>query len=65
MGLDHARELVSAWANDYNTAGPHSSLGNLAPAAYAAGFCSDPQLPATLPLRLTTLRHEAYQLIGL
>jgi putative transposase len=65
MGLDHARELVAAWAKDYNTARPHSSLGNLTPAAYAAGFSSDSQPPATLPLRLTTLRQEAYQPIGL
>lgn len=60
MGLDHARELLAAWADDYNTARPHSSLGNLTPAAYAAGFSSDPQPPA-MPLRLTTLRQEAYQ----
>lgn len=65
MGLDHARELVAAWAKDYNTARPHSSLGDLTPAAYAAGFSSDPQPPATLPVRLTTQRQEAYQPIGL
>ena len=65
MGLDHARELVAAWAKDYNTARPHSSLGDLTPAAYAAGFRSDPQPPATLPVRLTTQRQEAYQPIGL
>lgn len=65
MGLDHARELVTAWANDYNTARPHSSFGNLTPAAFAAGFSSDAQPPATLPVRLTTLRQAAYQPIGL
>jgi putative transposase len=65
MGLDHARELVSVWADDYNTARPHSSLGDLTPAAYAAGLRSEPQPVATLPTRLTIQRQEAYQPIGL
>jgi len=36
FGLDHARQVIGAWANDYNTARPHSSLGYRTPAAYAA-----------------------------
>ena len=34
--LDHAREKIAAWAWDYNTQRPYSSLGYSAPAAFAA-----------------------------
>ncbi len=34
--LAHAREAVAAWADDYNTERPHSSLGYATPAAHAA-----------------------------
>ena len=34
--LDHAREKIAAWAWDYNTRRPHSSLGYATPAAFAA-----------------------------
>jgi putative transposase len=33
--LAHAREVLSFWKDDYNTVRPHSSLGDLSPAAYA------------------------------
>jgi transposase InsO family protein len=35
VDLDQARQLISDWAADYNTARPHSSLGYKTPAAYA------------------------------
>jgi transposase InsO family protein len=35
MDLDQARQLISAWVSDYNTARPHSSLGYKTPVAYA------------------------------
>jgi len=35
IDLDQARQLISAWITDYNTARPHSSLGYKTPAAYA------------------------------
>jgi len=35
VDLDQARQLISAWAADYNTARPHSSLGYKTPVAYA------------------------------
>jgi putative transposase len=35
LDLDQARQLISAWVTDYNTARPHSSLGYQTPAAYA------------------------------
>ena len=36
--LSHARQKLMAWANDYNTSRPHSSIGYLTPAAYAASL---------------------------
>ena len=33
--LDHAREKIAAWAWDYNTRRPHSSLGYSTPSAFA------------------------------
>ena len=36
FGLDHARRVIGTWADDYNSARPHSSLGYRTPAAYAA-----------------------------
>jgi putative transposase len=35
FGLDHARRLISAWVDDYNTMRPHSSLGYQTPTAFA------------------------------
>lgn len=36
FGLDHVREEIAAWIEDYNIERPHSALGYLAPAAFAA-----------------------------
>lgn len=36
--LDRARAAVASWVDDYNTERPHSALGYLSPAAYAASF---------------------------
>ena len=36
MSLDHARAKIAAWAADFNTGRPHSSLGYATPAAFAA-----------------------------
>src|ERR1700689_5347436 len=33
--LDHARELLAAWQDDYNTVRPHSAIGNIPPADFA------------------------------
>src|SRR6202789_1347347 len=38
FGLDHAQARIAAWADDYNSQRPHSSLGYLTPAAYAANL---------------------------
>lgn len=36
--LDDARAKIAAWVVDFNIARPHSALGYLTPAAYAANF---------------------------
>ena len=36
--IDHAREKIGAWVNDYNHRRPHSSLGYATPAEYAANL---------------------------
>ena len=36
--LPHARDALRGWRRDYNTDRPHSRLGWLTPAAYAATF---------------------------
>jgi putative transposase len=36
--LDDARAKLAAWVADYNEQRPHSALGYLTPAAYAANF---------------------------
>lgn len=38
FGLDHARIRISAWADDYNQRRPHSALGYIPPAVYAANL---------------------------
>ena len=35
-GLDHAKSVIARWAEDYNTARPHSALDYRTPVAYAA-----------------------------
>jgi transposase InsO family protein len=38
FGLDHARTKVASWIADYNERRPHSALGYLTPARYAANL---------------------------
>ena len=35
LDLDHTRQLIGDWVDDYNTARPHSALGYQTPVAYA------------------------------
>ncbi len=35
FSLDHARELIASWVEDYNTVRPHSSLGYQTPKAFS------------------------------
>jgi putative transposase len=38
LDLDHARSRITNWIDDYNQRRPHSALGYLTPAAYAANL---------------------------
>jgi putative transposase len=38
FGLDHARTRIASWIADYNEQRPHSALGYLTPARYAANL---------------------------
>ena len=38
FGLDHARTRIASWVADYNEQRPHSALGYLTPARYAANL---------------------------
>jgi putative transposase len=48
--LDHARELLAAWQDDYNTLRPHRGIGNQPPCTYA-------KLTASIMQRDGTLRY--------
>lgn len=43
FGLDHARTKIAAWVDDYNLRRPHSALGYIPPAAYAASLSTNAQ----------------------
>lgn len=38
FGLDHARQAIAEWAEDYNTGRPHSALDYQTPAVFAANL---------------------------
>jgi putative transposase len=46
FSMNHARAVIAGWAMDYNTRRPHSAIGYMTPAAYAAALT--PQRPSTL-----------------
>ena len=48
FSMNHARAIVAGWVEDYNTARPHSAIGYMTPAAYAATL---------KPQRAPALRH--------
>ncbi|MBB3773236.1 transposase InsO family protein [Angulomicrobium tetraedrale] len=43
FGLDYARTKIAAWVDDYNLRRPHSALGYIPPAAYAASLSTNAQ----------------------
>ena len=51
--LDQARQLISAWVSDYNTARPHSSLGYKTPVAYAGTLTAPKGVTLTKALTAT------------
>ena len=46
--LDHVRELLAEWQDDYNTVRPHSGIGNQPPCTYATLTASAMQQDGTL-----------------
>jgi putative transposase len=48
FSMNHARAIVAGWVHDFNTARPHSAIGYMTPAAYAASL---------KPQRASALRH--------
>ena len=48
FSMNHARAIVAGWVDDFNTARPHSAIGYMTPAAYAATL---------KPQRASALRH--------
>lgn len=61
--LDHDREALADWKNDYNTVRLHSAIGNVPPAVYAKlsdpvmQWVGSPELPWGSAPRL--LHHRA------
>ena len=49
--LNHVREVLARWMEDYNTTRPHSALGNLPPAHYAQRSAPDMQRDRALRQR--------------
>jgi transposase InsO family protein len=43
FGLDHARTKIAAWVDDDNLRRPHSALGYIRPASYAASLITTAQ----------------------
>jgi len=44
LSLDHAREVIGQWQEDYNSIRPHSSLGRLTPVEFLVqqtNFCQE------------------------
>ncbi|WP_375210912.1 IS3 family transposase [Hyphococcus sp.] len=57
--LDHARYVIGKWVRDYNHERPHSALGYLTPAAYAAAL--RPQRDDALEPLNSSARHPVAQ----
>jgi hypothetical protein len=36
FSMSHVRAVIAGWVEDFNTARPHSAIGYMTPAAYAA-----------------------------
>ena len=60
LGLDHPRETIARWVADYNQRRPHSALGYIPPAAYAANLTAMRERPGnpTSPAARTVLHRR-------
>jgi putative transposase len=63
--LPQARQALWAWKNDYNTVRPHSAIGNIPPAIYAAISAPEKQRAGTLELVEGSAPHPVAQRPGL
>ena len=63
--LPQARQALRAWKDDYNTVRPHSAIGNIPPAIYAAISAPDKQRAGTLALVEGSAPHPVAQRPGL
>ena len=58
--LDHARAKIAGWVSDFNLQRPHSSLGYLTPAAFAANLtATDDRLRNPDQLRRSSVANPA------
>jgi putative transposase len=58
VGLGEARRLTAAYAREYNTDRPHSSLGNRTPQEFAAAWAAAPSPPRGIRINLTPSRSK-------
>jgi putative transposase len=60
FGLDHARQRIAEWADDFNRSRPHSALGYITPAAFAANLtATDDRLRNPDQLRRSSVAQPA------
>jgi putative transposase len=60
FSMNHVRAIVAGWVGDYNTARPHSAIGYMTPAAYAATLKPQPasalrHLESAAPMPVATV----------
>jgi putative transposase len=59
--LPQARQALAAWKVDYNTVRPHSAIGNIPPALYAAISIPNKQRAGTTALLVGSASHPVAQ----
>lgn len=59
--LPQARQALAAWKEDYNTVRPHSAIGNIPPALYAAISIPDKQRAGTTAQLVGSASHPVAQ----
>lgn len=65
--LTHARAMIAAWTDDYNTERPPSSLGEATPAAFAAALEKQQaglDLPVASPERMRNQTRRSLVPVG-
>jgi putative transposase len=62
FSTNHARAVIAGWVDDYDTARPHSAIGYMTPAAYAASLkpqraAAPRHLGGSAPTPVATVAH--------